>query len=1264
MIVFLTTSDTDILTLDRVRFDLPSSFGDTLALNPFVLIQDDDTFVRLLGETLPKADLVLARLLGGDRAMGERFAELEAACRDRGIPLVACSGEPVRDAVFERRSTTPAVVAQTAFEYLNHGGVANMGNLLRFLSDEVRGTGYGYAPPAPLAHDGVYRPGRPDAVPPDEYRRLYCDPGKPTAALLFYRAHWVSQNTEFVDAMLEALERHGCNALPVFCSSLREDDGAVFRKYLMDGAGRATVDVVVCTQSFAMSQDRGPHVANSSDQNWDVAVLERLDVPILQAIVATEPQTTWEERDIGLGPLDIAMNVALPELDGRVITVPVSFKEAVSRNGAGSGELRRYAPNVERIESVAALAARYAKLRRTPLSERRIAIVLSNYPTKASRLGNAVGLDTPASAINLLLMMRDSGYTVEDIPSDGDELMRRLIERCTYDADFLTPEQMRNAEGRVSSADYVAQFSGIPVDVRDSVKADWGDPPGSVYVDDGHLFMAGLRLGNVFIGIQPPRGFGENPIAIYHSPELMPTHHYIAFYRWLRDGFGADAVVHLGKHGTLEWTPGKGVGLSRSCLPEVCLPDLPHFYPFIINNPGEGTQAKRRSHAVIIDHLVPAMTTADSYGDITLCEQLMDEYARAQGMDPQKLPMLREQIWEVVQRARLNEDLGVDEIPDDFDDFILHIDGYICELKDAQIRDGLHTLGEAPRGEMLIGLLLALTRLNNGDLPGIRHAIGDAIGLDYESLLKDRGVPVDADSVPEVLARANGNSLIRSAGDVVERLEAISRKLYERLADAGFDASHVQKIASEVLPESGSVPEVLRYVCETIHPALERTTDEIDALLRGFDGRFISPGPAGAPTRGMAGVLPTGRNFYSMDPRSIPSETSWQIGRQLADSLIERYLDDEGQYPESVGISVWGTSAMRTHGDDVAQILALIGVRPTWQKESRRVNGLEVIPLSELGRPRIDVTVRISGFFRDAFHNLILMMDDAFHRVARLDEPEDRNFIRKHYVAEVSDKLAKGANAETAESESLFRIFGSKPGSYGAGILQAIDEGSWQSDEDLANVYTAWGSYAYGRQHHGVSAVREFQRRFAAIDVATKNQDNREHDIFDSDDYMQFHGGMIATVRVLAGGNPRQLFGDSSDPSLPRTRDLKEEARRVFRSRVVNPKWMDSMKRHGYKGAFELAATVDYMFGYDATAQVIDDWMYQEVTERYALDPEMQRFFEQSNPWALRAIAERLMEAADRQMWEDPPEELLNELRRVYLRTEALLEERQEQSVV
>jgi len=1263
MILFLTTSDTDILALSGAVDSLPEGLRDTQAVNPLSLIQDGQTFEKFLSDTLPKADLVLLRLLGGDKALGEDFGKLEAACRRLGKPMVACSGEPVRDIVFERRSSPPAIIAQSSFEYLNHGGVINIANVLRFLSDEVLGTEYEYEAPRSLALDGIYRPGSSDALTVEDYRKNHQVSEKPTAALLFYRAHWVSSNLEFVDAIVEAVEAQGCNVMPIFCSSLRENNGAVFHKYLMDNESNATIDVVICTQSFAMSHQPGLSDSANTEVGWDIKVLEQLDVPILQAIVSTESKADWEGRDIGLSPLDIAMNVALPELDGRIITVPVSFKESAAVEGSGDllGIVKRYVPDTEQIGALASLATRYAKLSHIPIADRKIAFVLSNYPTKASRLGNAVGLDTPASAINVLNAMKEAGYTVDDIPEDGDTLMRQLIDRCTYDVEFLTPEQMRGAEGRVSEEVYGKQFAGFPADVQKQMKDSWGDPPGTVYMDDGHLFVAGVSFGNVFIGIQPSRGFGENPIAIYHSPEFMPTHHYLAFYRWLRDDYRADAVVHLGKHGTLEWLPGKGVGLSRSCYPEVCLPDIPHFYPFIINNPGEGTQAKRRTHAVIIDHLVPSMTTADSYGDITRCEQLMDEYATAAGMDPQKLPILRQQIWEVVQKARLNEDLGVDEIPDDFDDFILHIDGYICELKDAQIRDGLHTLGEPPEGELLIGLLLALTRLNNGDVLGLRHAIGDALGLDYQTLMRDRAVAFDAKDLPSALASLNSEEPIIAAGDVIERLETLARKLLENAADVDFDSAAIPDVMDGLLEQKGQVPGVLKYICEQIRPALAKTTNEIDALLRGFDGKFIPPGPAGAPTRGMAGVLPTGRNFYSMDPRSLPSETSWQIGKELADSLAERYLKDEGAYPESVGISVWGTSAMRTHGDDIAQILALMGIRPVWQEENRRVVGLEIMSLEELGRPRIDVTVRISGFFRDAFQNLIGLMDDAFQQVILLDEPEEQNFILKHYNADVATRKAEGTAQSDAESESLYRIFGSKPGSYGAGILQAIDQGNWQSDEDLANIYTAWGSYAYTRQRHGVSAVKEFRRRFAVIDVATKNQDNREHDIFDSDDYMQFHGGMIATVRHLAGENPRQFFGDSADPSQLKTRDLKEEARRVFRSRVVNPKWIDSMKRHGYKGAFELAATVDYIFGYDATAQIIDDWMYQEVTEAYVLDPEMQEFFKESNPWALRAIAERLMEAADRDMWENPSEETLNELRRVYLQTEAVLEERQEQ---
>jgi cobaltochelatase CobN len=425
----------------------------------------------------------------------------------------------------------------------------------------------------------------------------------------------------------------------------------------------------------------------------------------------------------------------------------------------------------------------------------------------------------------------------------------------------------------------------------------------------------------------------------------------------------------------------------------------------------------------------------------------------------------------------------------------------------------------------------------------------------------------------------------------------------------------------------------------------------------------VPPGPSGSPTRGLPNVLPTGRNFYSVDPKTLPTAAAWEVGKALGDALLQKYLDEENQYPEMVGIVVWGTSAMRTHGDDIAQILYLLGVKPVWQPESRRVTGIEVIPLSELGRPRIDVTVRISGFFRDAFPNLIFLIDQAIQAVASLsEESSDDNYILKHMLADKSEDSSSLADDEQhlSTDQSLYRIFGSKPGTYGAGILQVLDERNWETVQDLAEVYTAWGGYAYTQQNYGVNARDEFRMRFSQIVIAAKNQDNREHDIFDSDDYMQYHGGMIATVRALTGKNPREFFGDTSDPSRSKIRDLQDEARRVFRSRVVNPKWIASMKRHGYKGAFELSATVDYMFGYDATAQVIEDWMYEDVTEEYVLNPEMQEFFRESNPWALRGIVERLLEAIQRGLWEDPPEEMLQKLRDMYLEIEADIEARQE----
>ena len=1276
-ILFITTADTDLLTAERARPGLPGGVPPIIAVNPASFADKAGGEIMALAAD---AGAVVLRLLGGKRAMPAAFDALARYCRNAGIPLIACPGHQEWDEDLVSACTVAVAEVETVFAYLMQGGVQNFQNLFLFLSDTYFGADYGHEAPAPLPWEGVYHPDLPDGTDVDAYIAARFVAGRPSIGLLFYRAHWMSGNLAPIDALIRSLERHGANVLPVFAFSLKHSPEAgggaaagnrAFTEYLAGPDGAPRVHCIVNTMGMSMGELSADGPARAT--GWSVDYLANLNVPMVQAIVSTGSQDAWLESDLGLGPIDTAMSIALPEFDGRLISVPVSFKEesddGAAESGGRAGRLQRYVPRDDRVDLVARLAIRQARLALKANADKKIALILSNYPTKDARIGNAVGLDTPASAIAVLHALRDAGYRVTDIPADGDELVRRIIERCSNDRDSLTEEQLRLAAGHVDAGRYAQWFANFPDDVAAAMAEHWGAPPGQVYRVNGRLAIAGIDLGNVFVGLQPPRGFGENPIAIYHSPDLPPTHHYIAYYRWLRDVFGADAILHLGKHGTLEWLPGKGIGLSPSCYPEVALADVPLFYPFIINDPGEGSQAKRRAHATVVDHLIPAMTTADSYGDIARLEQLMDEHYQCQTLDPPKLPLLEAQIWEVVQQAELHRDLGIEAQPDDFGEFVPEIDGYLCELKDAQIKDGLHILGDTPAGEQLIGLLCALTRLDTGNVPSLRRTIAGALGLDYERLIDDLGAPLPESAIAGLAGVADSDALdedvadagvIRVNGDALERIELLCRRAYREMLARGFGADAAAPSVAAVLGRPDAPTQgVLEYAAATIYPALMRTPDEIGNLLRGLDGKFVPPGPSGAPTRGMANILPTGRNFYSVDPKTIPSPAAWETGGQLAASLLDKYLAEEGAYPEMVGLVVWGTSAMRTHGDDVAQILRLLGVRPVWQRESRRVSGLEIIPLSELGRPRIDVTVRISGFFRDAFPNLIELLDQAVELAAAQDEAPADNYIVKHLREDAADYQDDPGN-DNPGNPALYRLFGSKPGTYGAGILPALDERNWETVNDLAEIYTAWGGYAYTRQAHGVNARPQFRRRFGQIVVAAKNQDTREHDIFDSDDYMQYHGGMIATVRALTGRSPRQFFGDSADSSRARNRDLQDEARRVFRSRVVNPKWIDSMKRHGYKGAFELAATVDYMFGYDATAQVIEDWMYENVTESYVFDPHTRDFFNQSNPWALKGIVERLLEAIERELWENPSADLRERLMQLYLELEADLEAKQE----
>ena len=1262
-IVFVTTADTDLLTADRALAGIPHpDFATVLAFNP-AAPEFTQHPGRLL-DAVAQAGVVVLRLLGGKRAMPESFDQLVQLCRSRRVPLIACPGHEEWDEDLIAACSVPPLEVDAVFSYLIRGGVDNLRNLFLFLSDSYLGTSYGHEAPAPVPWEGIYHPDLVEPIGPEDFARQRFLSDRPTIGFLFYRAHWMSGNLQAVDALIRRLEELGANVLPVFSYSLKHNPDGIegpnrtLSQLLSRPDGSSRVHCIINTMGMAMGDlsKEGPTIATGGA----LEALENLDVPVIQAIVSTGTESQWLESSLGLGPIDTAMSVALPEFDGRIISVPISFKEESGspRSAKLSGRLQRYVARDDRVDLVARLAIKWAGLRMKPNADKRVAVILSNYPTKDARIGNAVGLDTPASVIRLLHALKQAGYRVTDIPENGDALVHRIIERCSNDQDSLTENQLRLAVGHVESAQYNKWFQEFPDGVRQQLRETWGEPPGQVYRTNGRLAVAGIDLGNVFVGLQPPRGFGENPIAVYHSPDLPPTHHYIAYYRWIRDVFRADAMIHVGKHGTLEWLPGKGIGLSSACYPELALQDMPLFYPFIINNPGEGAQAKRRAHATIVDHLIPAMTTADSYGDIAKLEQLLDEHYQCQTLDPAKLPILEAQIWEMVKQAELHQDLGLDSQPDDFANFILEIDGYLCEIKDAQIKDGLHTLGEVPQDDQLIGLLCALSRLDSDGVPSLRRSLAEALGLDYESLQDEPGLPVQGD-VPGVLAQMDFESPARSQGDIMERLELLCRQAYQNLRSMDFRPETVPELVRSLVGHADAQAEqALRYAASTVHPALLRTTDEIDNLLRGLNGQFVPAGPSGAPTRGMANVLPTGRNFYSVDPKTIPSPAAWEMGKGLSEGLLAKYLAEEGDYPEMVGMVVWGTSAMRTHGDDIAQIFHLLGVRPVWQPESRRILGLEIIPLAELGRPRIDVTVRISGFFRDAFPNLINLLDQAVEMVASQDESPQDNMVVKHLREDLDRRGPEGAGDRAA---SLYRVFGSKPGTYGAGILSVLDERNWETVHDLAEVYAAWGGYAYTRQEQGVSAPQQFRQRFSQIVIAAKNQDNREHDIFDSDDYMQYHGGMIATVRSLTGSNPKQYLGDSSDPSRPRLRDLQDEARRVFRSRVVNPKWIDSMKRHGYKGAFELAATVDYMFGYDATAQVVDDWMYRDVTESYVFDPETQQFFRDSNPWALKGIVERLLEAIQRGLWEEPPEDMKERLEELYLELEADLEARQEE---
>ncbi|MEC5289180.1 cobaltochelatase subunit CobN [Aurantimonas sp. C2-6-R+9] len=1273
-VVVLSAADTEIASLAAAARRLGDA-APTLRLANLLRLKHPMSVDVYVERTLRHAKLVVVRLLGGAAYWPYGLDALLANAQASGAALAVLPGDDKPDDGLDRYTTIPLDERDRLWRYLVEGGAANAGKFLEGCG-AILGGGEWPAEAQPLLKAGVLEIGA--SHPP-----LDGEVGaRALAAIVFYRALVQSGQTEPVEALARELAARGLEVLPIFVSSLKDPVSIETVRALFAGQ---TPDVVVNLTGFAVSSPGGERVPT---------VLEEQGAVVLQAVLGSGSAESWKTSAQGLSARDLAMSVALPEVDGRVLSRAIAFKSAGEWDAVTETDIVAHRSVADRVAFVAELAARWARLRRKSAAERRVAILLANYPNRDGRLGNGVGLDTPAGTIEVLKAMAAAGYAVADVPETGNALIDHLMAGPTN-----AGTAMREVRETLSVEAYRRFFAGLPEAVRSAVTERWGAPESDPFVvthrGEAAFALPLARFGETLVGIQPARGYNIDPKETYHSPDLVPPHNYLALYAYLRTEYYADAVVHMGKHGNLEWLPGKALALSETCFPEAVFGPLPHLYPFIVNDPGEGTQAKRRTSAVIIDHLTPPLTRAETYGPLRDLEALVDEYYEAAGTDPRRLTLLKGRILDLVRDIGLDHDAGI-AAKDAEETALEKLDAYLCDLKEMQIRDGLHVFGLAPEGRLLTDLVVALARLPRGTKPGeasLHRAIAeDLLGVgDAErgAIPRPNGERVDASgseqpgegagsaraaasvATPQTLEqppsspagtsppggeeRGFGPGPIRPAvaqvfdpldcdmaapwegprpqvlhslstdpwrtnGDTVERIELLAAKLV------------ASEIASQ--PEWQSTGVVMADVTARLKPAVtESGSAEIAGLLAGLSGRFVPPGPSGAPTRGRADVLPTGRNFFSVDTRAVPTEAAWHLGAKSAELLVIRHLQDHGEWPSSIGLTAWGTSNMRTGGDDIAQALALVGARPVWDRASRRVTGYAIVTLAELGRPRVDVTLRISGFFRDAFPDQIALFDRAVRAIGALDEEAGDNPIAARMTAERQAFLAEGQSPEEADKRAGFRIFGSKPGAYGAGLQALIDEKGWDDKSDLAESYLVWGSYAYGADAEGEAERASFETRLAGIEAVVQNQDNREHDLLDSDDYYQFEGGMTAAVEHVSGARPVVYHNDHSRPERPVVRTLEEEIGRVVRARVVNPKWIAGIMRHGYKGAFEIAATVDYLFAFSATTGAVRDHHFDAVYQAFVADDDVRAFMLENNPNAYREMSDRLAEAIDRGLW-------------------------------
>ena len=1217
-----------------------------LALQDEGKISDFCMAVKLEGSS--EWDRIWERKFGGASLVVARFfrniskSAFWESCRAflaaQNIPYLLDAVEGKSDEKEEKSAGVEPSVAARLKGYTFYGGAENFKNFWLYASSLTDTAIPAPDEPKQRCWAGIYHPELSDGCTTDlvSYRKTYCKPERPTLGLLFYRDEWIWDDLAYPAAFIAEAERQDCNAIAVFTNQLPDEKLGMpsIRKVFDDfftADGKTIIDTLVSTMKFSQ-------VGNGS---LAVAELEKLGVPILAAYTLLTTEKDWRENPEGLNAVETSIAAALPELDGAIHGVPIA-----GRNVLPDGAVE-YRPIPNRLALMVEKAKKWANLRRLQNSDKKIALIFHNYPPKNYNIGSASGLDSMESAQRLLARMKEDGYTIDFLPETSEELLRVMTSHATNDLSLLTDKQAEECE-KLSAKEYEAFFNTLPEAARQKMTEQWGEPPGSVMLsDEGNILVPGTMNGNVFMTVQPARQYGMDPSRAYHDPSIAPTHQYLAFYYWLREVFKADAVIHFGTHGNLEWLPGKAVGLDEESYPDIAFGAMPNIYPYLMTISGEGIIAKRRSAACLIGYLPAPVAEAGAFDEIAELEKLADEYSHFQNKEGEQAAALEEKIRQSAKDTKLDESLHLKENAP-FTEFLSELHALIEELQDSEVHVGLHVLGEPPQGEILVGEVMHLLRLSNGKTPALYDLWAEKYGLVFDELEKD----------PSALLPSLG----LTGGEAANRVRRESRAFIEKIAEGGFtpEAAEAALKIGEAADGSAEWKEKLaslaKFIVEEIYPRLMRTTDEMGHTLAALSGAYVPPGPSGSPSAGGVDLLPSGRNFYGVDPRGLPSQAGWLTGKKLGDRMIEKYIGDEGHYPENIGMVLWSGPNMRSSGQDIAEFLYLLGVRPVWQKGNLRVTDIEVIPLSELKRPRIDVTARISGLFRDTLPQLAELMDKAVLAVAALDEPDEDNFVRKH-IREDSALLQKdGASADDAWRSAAFRVFGDAPGTYGSGINVVLDAKNWETEKDLADVYVRWGGHVFGGGQRGVFRPELFKKRLAETELTVKNEENHDMNILSSDDYNGFHGGMIAAIKSFGSKAPVSYVGDSANRGAPKVRTVAEEMKRVVRAESLNPKYIEGLMQHGYKGAMDMANRLNISFQWDATSSVMEDWMYDDYAQKYAFDPKVQQWMKKVNPWALQNIAETLLEAEQRQMW-NADDETKEKLQELYLSIEGELED-------